>query len=62
MNDHLPIHIHVKNADREARFEVEIVRLIESKGIKPKDLVLAEALVEERKEEIIKKWKEVFDK
>jgi Domain of unknown function (DUF4160) len=62
MNDHLPIHIHVKNADGEARFEVEIVRLIESKGIKPKDLVLAEALVEERKEEIIKRWKEVFDK
>ncbi len=62
MNDHLPIHIHVKNADGEARFEVEIVRLIESKGIKPKDLVLAEALIEEKKEEIIKKWKEVFDK
>jgi hypothetical protein len=62
MNDHLPIHIHVKNADGEARFEVEIVRLIESKGIKPKDLVLAEALVEERKDEIIKKWKEVFEK
>ena len=27
-----------------------------------KDLVLAEALIEEKKEEIIKKWKEVFDK
>ncbi len=26
MNDHLPIHIHVKNADGEARFEVEVVR------------------------------------
>ena len=62
MNDHLPIHVHVKNGDGEARFEVKVVRLIESKGIKPKDLVLAEALVEERKEEIIKKWKEVFDK
>lgn len=61
MNDHLPIHIHVRNADGEARFEVELVKLIESKGIKPKDLVLAEALIEERKEEIIKKWKEVFN-
>lgn len=61
MNDHLPIHIHVRNGDGEARFEVEVVKLIESKGIKPKDLVLAEALIEERKEEIIKKWKEVFD-
>ena len=60
MNDHLPIHIHVRNADGEARFEVEVIELIESKGIKPKDLVLAEALIEERKEEIIKKWKEVF--
>ena len=61
MNDHLPIHIHFRNADGEARFEVELVKLIESKGIKPKDLVLAEALIEERKEEIIKKWKEVFN-
>jgi hypothetical protein len=26
--------------------------------MKPKDLVLAEALVEERREEIIKKWNE----
>ncbi len=59
MNEHLPIHVHVKNSDGEARFEVENVTLIESKGIKPKDLVLAEALVEERKREIIKKWKEI---
>ncbi len=57
MNDNLPIHIHVKNADGEARCEVENVRLIESKGIKPKDLILAEALIEERKEEIIKNGK-----
>lgn len=61
MNDHLPIHRHVRNADGEARFEVELVKLIESKGIKPKDLVLAEAIIEERKEEIIKKWKEDFN-
>jgi len=59
INEHLPIHIHVRNSDGEARFEVDPVRLIESKGMKPKDLVLAEALVEERKEEIIAKWKEI---
>lgn len=62
MNKHLPIHIHVRNEDTETRFEVEIVKLIESKGIKPKDLVLAEALIKERKVEIIKKWNEVFGK
>ena len=40
-----------------ARAKVGLVKLIESKGIKPKDLVLAEVLIEERKEEIIKKGK-----
>ncbi|MEO6135607.1 MAG: DUF4160 domain-containing protein [Ginsengibacter sp.] len=59
MNEHLPIHIHVRNSDGEAKFEVDNVKLIESRGIKPKDLVLAEAIIEERKEEIIKKWKEI---
>lgn len=56
--EHLPIHIHVRNSDGTAKFEIEPVKLIESKGMKPKDLVLAEALVEERKAEIIKKWNE----
>lgn len=59
MNEHLPIHIHVRNADGEAKFEVDPVMLIESRGIKTKELVLAEALIEERKEEILAKWKEI---
>lgn len=60
-NEHLPIHIHVRNSDGEARSEVENGKLIESRDIKPKDLVLAEALIEERKEEIIEKWKEIHE-
>lgn len=59
MNEHLPIHVHVRNSDGEARFEVEDVKLIESRGMKPKDLVLAEALIGERKDEIIQKWNEI---
>jgi hypothetical protein len=58
--EHLPIHIHVRNADGIAKFNLEPeIILIEAKGIKPKDLVLAEALIQERKDEIIKKWKEI---
>ena len=58
--EHLPIHIHVRNADGEAKFDViPEVKLIQSKGMKPKDLVLAEALVTERKEEIITEWKKI---
>ena len=57
--EHLPIHIHVRNADGTAKFEVDPVRLVESKGMKVKDLTLAEALVEEKREEIIEKWKKI---
>ncbi|WP_041735065.1 DUF4160 domain-containing protein [Dyadobacter fermentans] len=56
--EHLPIHIHVRSADGTAKFEVNPVKLVESRGIKPKDLVLAEALVEQHSELIIKKWHE----
>ena len=31
MNVHLPIHIHVRNADGEERFEVEVVNLLKAK-------------------------------
>jgi len=57
-NEHLPIHVHVKNADGEAKFEVEPVKLVDNKGIKRKDISLAESLIEENKEIIIGKWKE----
>jgi len=57
-NEHLPIHVHVKNADGEAKFEVHPVKLVDNKGVKKKDISLAESLIEENKEIIITKWKE----
>jgi len=45
--EHLPIHIRVRNADGTAKFTLRPVRLVESSGMKTKDPVLAEALVEE---------------
>ncbi|TCD12628.1 DUF4160 domain-containing protein [Pedobacter frigidisoli] len=57
-NEHLPIHIHVRNADGEAKFEVEEVKLISNKDLKNKDVSLAIALIEENKEIIINKWNE----
>lgn len=56
--EHNPIHIHVQNADGEAKFEVETGVLIQNKGMKPKDIKLAEALIEENKVLIIEKWNE----
>ena len=57
-NEHLPIHVHVRNSDGEPKFEVETVRLVSNKGLKNKDINLAIAIIEENKEIIIGKWKE----
>lgn len=61
-NEHLQIHIHVRNADGEAKFEVEEVKLVSNKGLKNKDINLAQSLIEENKEIIIAKWKEYHGK
>lgn len=59
--DHEPIHIHVKSSDGEAKFEIETeIVLVYNKGLKPKDLKLAESILEENKENWINEWKRVF--
>ena len=61
--EHTPIHIHVRNSEGTAKFNLlPEIKLIEAKGMKPKDLVLAEALIAEREEEIIAKWQEIHGK
>jgi len=58
-NEHLPVHIHVENANGRAKFSVSPkVELITNQGLKPADLKLAEAIIEENKTIIIKKWEE----
>ncbi|RZJ17660.1 MAG: DUF4160 domain-containing protein [Acinetobacter sp.] len=61
-NEHLPIHVRVRNADGEAKFEVEEVKLVSNKGLKNKDINLAQSLIEENKEIIIAKWNEYHKK
>ncbi len=41
-NEHLPIDVHVRNADGSARFEVDPLKLVENDGMKSKDIHLAE--------------------
>ena len=59
-NEHLPIHVHVKNADGDAKFEIDPLMLIENKGMKNKDIHLAESIIEENKDLIIERWNEYF--
>lgn len=60
--EHDPIHVHVRNADGEAKFSVEVLRCIDNKGLKNKDVRLAKVLIEENKELIIKAWYAHFSK
>ncbi|WP_426667749.1 DUF4160 domain-containing protein [Mucilaginibacter sp. McL0603] len=61
-NEHLPIHVHIENADGDAKFEIKPVKLVNNNGIKNKDLKLAESIIEENEELIEKRWKEYFKK
>lgn len=55
--EHLPIHIHIKTGDGTAKFEIDKeIRIIENKGIKPKDMKLAESIIEENRENFISEW------
>lgn len=54
--EHLPIHVHVENADRDAKFEIKPVRLIENHGMKNKDLKMAEGIIDENEELIESRW------
>ena len=59
-NEHLPIHIHVKNSDGTAKFTVNPVQLIESQGMKNKELNSAEEMIRENEDLIVLRWKEYF--
>lgn len=60
-NDHEPIHVHVIKGNAEARFQVyPEITLLDSKGLKPAELKLAESLIEENQEMIVERWKVFF--
>lgn len=61
-NDHEPMHVHVSNGSGEARYQVEPLQLIGNKGLKPRELKVAEMAIEENKEVIIDRWNEFFGK
>ena len=56
-NEHLPIHVHLENADGLAKIALEPeIKLVENNGIKPKDIKRAMSIVEQYREEFIEKW------
>ena len=53
--------MHVVKGGAEARFQVQPeVALLDNKGLKPAELELAEAIIEENREIITARWNEFF--
>ncbi|MBE6239135.1 MAG: DUF4160 domain-containing protein [Bacteroidales bacterium] len=60
-DEHLPIHVHIRNSDGRAKIQVEPeVVLIENNGIKPNDIKKALFLVRLYKKQITESWYEYF--
>lgn len=56
------MHVHIRNADGTAKFQVEpSIILVSNNGIKNKDLLLAESIIEENKELIVEYWNLYFN-
>lgn len=64
-NDHEPIHIHVTKGkgkgEVHAKFNVvHEVELVENDGFSMKDISKIHEIIQEKKEDIIRKWREHF--
>ena len=56
-NEHRPIHVHVEKGDGDAKFNLEpLVELVESHGLKTRDLSDAEEIINEHLQQIIEAW------
>ncbi|MBG6110806.1 hypothetical protein H4V97_002170 [Flavobacterium sp. CG_23.5] len=59
-NEHLPKHIHVENAEKIAKFNLENIELVKSSGFNSTQLKTIRNLVERNQELLIYKWDEFF--
>ncbi|GAB3895191.1 DUF4160 domain-containing protein [Larkinella knui] len=60
-NEHEPLHVHIEKGDSAAKFNLIPVALVKNEGMKSKDLKKAEAIIVERQQEFITKWKSYFN-
>ena len=59
--EHLPMHVHVRNGDGRAKILLETAQVVDNNGIKLADLKKAVAAVRQYKAEMIQAWIEHFD-
>lgn len=63
VRDHEPIHVHVIGQDGEAKFQVEgEIKLVQNHGLKPRQIKMAEIVIEENQEYIVNEWVKIYGK
>lgn len=60
-NEHLPVHIHIENENKTAKFNLEPFELVYTRRFNASEIAEMRKLVVENKEFLIKKWNEYFN-
>jgi hypothetical protein len=60
-NDHLPMHVHVRGKDGEAKFLLEPVMVESCYGLSVRDLRKIEKIISDNQSNFIESWKQYFN-
>ena len=58
--EHLPVHVHVRAAEKRAKFDVVTGELLVNNGFSKKDINLLQKLVKSEQKFILEAWHEYF--
>lgn len=61
-NDHSPVHVHVVKGNISAKFTIFPVCLVENNGLRPTELKMVEAVIEENVDVIAEHRNRFFNK
>jgi hypothetical protein len=62
LEGHEPPHIHVEQAERFAKFWLNPVSLVKSRGFRSNELSEIQKIVEENRDTLLEKWNEHFSR
>jgi hypothetical protein len=62
LEGHEPPHIHVEQAERFAKFWLNPISLVKSRGFRSNELSEIQKIVEENRDTLLEKWNEHFSR
>ena len=57
--DHLPAHVHVRSAEKEARITLDPVEIMDNYGFKPGESRAILKLIQSHQDELLASWREI---